>query len=81
MSAGTELPSRQQQLKQEPKIPQSILPHMIAKQKSHNIMHGQNSSQNVPMTTKNNHQDDINDRHKTSVSRQEIMHDVSQAEE
>ena len=54
---------------------------MIAKQKSHNIVHGQNSSQNVPMTTKNNHQDDINDRHKTSVSRQEIMHDVSQAEE
>lgn len=53
---------------------------MIAKQKSHNLMHSQNSSQKVPMTTKN-YEADINERHNVSVSRQEIMHDVSQAEE
>ena len=49
---------------------------MIAKQKSHNVIQGQNSSQKVPMTTKN-YEPDINERHNVSVSRQEIMHDVS----
>ena len=56
---------------------------MIAKQKSHNVMRSQNSSQKVPITSTNYGigTDDDNERHNVSVSRQEIMHDVSQAEE
>ncbi len=38
MSSASELPTRMEQIRKEPKIPSSILPPTVAKQKSQNNM-------------------------------------------
>ncbi len=53
-NSASELPTRQEQLKNEPKIPDSILPPTIAKHKSHNAIHNQYKSANVPASNSNN---------------------------